>query len=444
MTVTEINSQGKVGKRKLPAIEEIALILFFAGNAIDFFVDRFLTLVGMSMMIPFVLICIHVVTLAGIVVGFIKLNKQMRANSLIFLVLIAALIFVNYWMHPELGTWLSDETYGIGKVFALTGHVFAGGVMGFCVLIVQKDPDRIFRWLKVSSYLLMGFLLLMLYHRLRKGYFLVQGADGIRQTGYNMGFGYYCVFVSLFYYILWHEGKKKLYLAISAMFALMAVCFGSRGVVVSFAVFAASLFWVSMKDIKPSKKILTVVSIFLMAFGLVVFYDEFAHGIQEVLASFGIANSRTISLLTSTEDLLDSNGREGLWSLGVSLIAESFPLGYGAFGERVVVGNYVRWGYLHNAILEIVIEFGILGVIVLAFMLFKSAVLINNDSNPKWNSLFIFFFANCGMLLVSNSFWYFPYFWAAIAVGALYRRSLRKTRTTRLQPGQFLKGFQHV
>lgn len=414
----------RINKEDMFRIEEIALIFFFSGNSITYLVGRLMGLIGLSAVSSLGVLVIHTITVIGIVIGLLRLNRSRLFKCLAFLFFIFMLILFSYILNPEIGIWLSDSTYGIGSIFGLDGHIFSGGVIAFYVLITQKDPDRIIRALKISVLILSVYLFLMFYHRMVNGYFIVEGASGLRQTEYNMSFGYYCAFASTLLYIFWIDSKRKIYIFTSIIFAALAVSFGSRGVIITYALFIVSLLWTSLRSVKISRRLFFILLIGIFAFFIVNFYSEIVLGIQYLFKSMGISNSRTISILASS-DIFDSNGRDDLWSLGTSLIKDKFPLGYGFFGERTIIGNIVRWGYVHNVILELVIEFGIIGVVILIFMLYKTCLFINNDSNKKWNLLFIVFFSNCGILLVSNSFWYCPYFWGTIAVGVLYNKLIK-------------------
>lgn len=408
--------------------EDVALILFFSGNATIYLIGRLFTIAGMSSLSYIGVGIAHCITAIGLLLGLMKQEKSYLAKNILFLVFVCSLLFVNYFLNPEIGVWLQDDTYGLSKIFALDGHIFAGGVTAYYIISIHKDPDRILKCLKISNMMIMIYMVMMLYNRLSKGYFLVEGANGIRQTEYNMSFGYYCAFISTLNYVFWMENKKKINLIISALFVVLAVSFGSRGVIVTFALFIISQIWISLRESRLTRKIILISLIILLTVALVSFYNEIVIGIQYFLNSIGITNSRTISLLNSSTKLLDSNGRDGLWSLGFDMIKAKFPLGYGAFGERIIIGNYVRWGYVHNVFMELVLEFGVIGLTLSIYILYKSFALINNDKSKKWNILFILFFSNCGMLLVSNSFWYCPYFWAAIATGVLYCKEQKVTK----------------
>lgn len=418
----------KIDKESRLRFEDVALILFFSGNATIYLIGRVFSIVGMSSLSYIGNSIVHCITAIGLLLGLLKQERSFLAKNILFLVFISSLIFINYILNPEIGVWLQDDTYGLSKIFALDGHIFAGGVTAYYIIAIQKDPERIMKCLKFSNILIMIYMLMMLYNRLSKGYFLVEGANGLRQAEYNMSFGYYCAFISTLSYIFWMENKKKLNLIISVLFFTLAVSFGSRGVIVTFALFIISLIWISLRDSRLTRKAMLIVLIVLLTVVLVTFYSEIVIGIQYFLNSIGITNSRTVSILNSSTELLDSNGRDWLWSLGMDMIKNKFPFGYGAFGERITIGNYVRWGYVHNVFMELVLEFGLIGLVFSIYTLYKSFALINNDKNKKWNILFILFFSNCGMLMVSNSFWYCPYFWAAIATGVLYCKELKASK----------------
>lgn len=423
----------KIDKNSILTPESIAFILFFSGNSIAFINNAFFNVVGMSAIRSYSLICIHCITALCILIGLAKTEAKTRNKTIFFVLFVAILILFGYIFHPEIRMWLTHETYGFSSIFGLNGHIFTSGVMAFCVIIIQRDYEKLFKLLKVCSIFLMIYLLIMTYQRLSLGYFMISIESGIREKADNMSYGYYCAFVSTIHFTLWRKEKHLYSAIIGVMFALFAVMFGSRGSVIIFGIYFACVLWTSLRNVNLARRVAITILILFLSFLIVSFYSTILLGIQRVMYSFGITNSRIITSLISG-DILESNGREGLWELGVSLIKEKFPFGYGALGERNIVGGYLRWGYLHNVILEIIVEFGLVGVAFLIYIVLKAGTYINDKKNSDLNLLFILFFSNCGMLLVSNSFWYHPYFWATLGLGVIYGKFLKGTRYKSIIP----------
>lgn len=414
-------------KKNIIGPEEIASILFFSGYSTTFIINAFLGFLGLIFLSTYAAIALNCLTAICIFAGLLRTDNYLRNRSIVLIVVVVFVISFNYLLHPGIGEWLTHETYGLKSVFGLNGHIFTAGVMGFMVVIIQKDANRLFKSLKICNVLLILYLLVLTYIRLTRGYFMIEGESGLIQRSYNMSYGYYAAFVSTLNYTFWRNSKKKFYLALSILFAALALLFGSRGIIITFGLFVISIIWVSLRETKFARRLLTIALIALATVVIANYYTEIMFGIDQFFRKIGLSGSRTISGLIS-RDILEANGRDRLWSLAASMIKEKFPFGYGAFGEREIIGSYLRWGYVHNIFLELIIEFGIIGLIILIFTFFRFAICINSNCDEKWNALFILFFSNCGMLLVSNSFWYHPYFWATIGIGMLYSQKIKNQK----------------
>ena len=414
----------RINRNNFPKIEEISLMLFFSGNAILYLINGLFRIIGLPSLGTYGVLFVKAITLVGIIVGLLRLKRTLLAKSIFLLFGIILLFLVSYLLNPEIGEWLRSSYYGITRVFGLHGHIFSGGVVAFLIIIIQKDPEKILRGLKVSTVILLIYLLITLYNRIVNGYFVLDDEGVIRNSAYNMGVGYYCTFVSTTCYMIWFTEKKKIYLIISVLFAIFSVSFGSRGVIISYALFAILMLWTTLRDSSIAKKALIILVVLTAVVIILINYSRIILGIQYLLSSIGVSNSRTLSKLVSNE-FMEGNGRDVLWPWGISLIKERFPFGYGVFGERPIIGSTFKYGYIHNIVLEIILEFGIIGILLLIYFIYKSFKLVNYNIQAKWKALFILFLANTGMLMVSNSFWYCPYFWAAIATGVLYGKSIK-------------------
>ncbi|SFD31753.1 O-antigen ligase family protein [Ruminococcus albus] len=403
-------------------INQIALVLFFSGKAIEFILNKFFALLGAAYYSEYCLIGIHCFIVLCILSWFImKQEKQLlKYKSFILIVVICSLFLLKYLFNSSVGIWLSDNTYGFPAVFGLDGGIFSAGVTAYYIIIIQKNSDTVINGLKISNCFIIVYLLFMAYNRTKLGYFWVTGEGGISvQKAYNMSFGYYSCFISTLNVILWIKERKIYNIIVSVVFSLLSIAYGSRGAIIIYLIFALSLFWLFMKEANVAKKLIIISAIFLFGSFFILFYSEIILFLQRILVYFGVSESRTLESLLAG-DISDTDTRDELWAIAKELIKDRFPFGYGVFGERPHIGKYYMWGYSHNIFLEIIIAFGFIGVVLLTFFIIKSFSIINSDADRGWIFIFILFFSQCGILLVSNSFWYHPYFWSAIAVGFIH------------------------
>ena len=422
-----------IRKDSIPTVADWAFIFFFSGIALHFLIIRVARVIGLSSYSGLLVLLFHATTALFVAIGFINAGKKKQTDTIVLYSVIVLVFLFSYILNPDIGVWLTDESYGIlSSVIELEGGVFGGGIIGYVVIRIQKNPESIFKNLKICNIFWIVYLLFIAINRLRLGYFEITDVNGeLIQSSYHMSFGYYCTFISLLNFCLWKREKKWLYIVVGTVFLLLSIAFGARGVIIVYAVYIVSILWVALHEIATVKKLVISFVIALLAFFIVTYFTEILYGIQHLLRTLGVADSRTITSLI-TGEITEANGRDQIWTMAIEMIKDKFPLGYGAYGDRPVIGQQFGWGYCHNIFLEIIIAFGLIGVIVCLYLIVRAAMIVNNTKNKDWNLLFIMFLSNCGMLLISNSFWYDSYFWATIAVGVAYTQDVKNSKTNRL------------
>ena len=161
--------------------------------------------------------------------------------------------------------------------------------------------------------------------------------------------------------------------------ASMILC-GARGAIVSLVAFLVLRFFVfyptknrKTKVILLSILIAIIVAFFLFGKPLLVF-------VAGILEHFGV-DSRFISTLADGS-FFDGSGRDELLNIVMRAWHDN-PIGYGLYGDRYVTGVY-GWGsntYAHNLVLELLCDFGLFGIFILAVgaFFFLRAMIGNRD-----------------------------------------------------------------
>lgn len=189
----------------------------------------------------------------------------------------------------------------------------------------------------------------------------------IIQDSYNMGFGY-SLMMPVMYLI--YRGKTQ-YLLLALVTSVCVILNGSRGPFIVLMLYVAWLFFQNF----TVKKLIFLILILTLV-GLIYINIDW---IFSVLSDYSV-RSRTLFKLIGGE-ISDTSGREDIYQLGINKILESPIVGYGLYGDRMFYESYV-----HNIILEILIDFGIpLGCVVLLFLavqfIYKLYVLKGKDLN---------------------------------------------------------------
>jgi len=114
--------------------------------------------------------------------------------------------------------------------------------------------------------------------------------------------------------------------------------------------------------------------------------------------------------------------------MAIDMIKNGF-WGYGAYGDRYVIGRVYWVGYCHNIFLELLINYGwIIGGILCISIVVTSLKMLITCKNESWWICFVIFFVPSMKLLLSGSYWYLEAFWACIAVYLMYRKHIRSER----------------
>ena len=295
------------------------------------------------------------------VIGLI-INYRNNKRDIMFVYAFIILIFLlSVLLNPELIPWIKDEYWGaFFRVFRIDRGIYA-----FLFVRLVGNEHRIKRDLRSCMYLLLIYIYYMALKRIGLGYWELLNNDGITisHSLANMAFGYLCAFDAILFFTFSESNKRIIEIAFGVLSAILAVTLGSRGSIIVIASYILIILIIRFQSDFTLKKFVLVLTIAAIAVLGYLYYDKIVFGIQMILSNIGI-ESRNLSALISGS-LTDSNGRDRIAKLSIEGIRETFPFGNGAYGDRPYVGQFVRWGYSHNIILELVCSFGLLGIFFL-------------------------------------------------------------------------------
>lgn len=215
-------------------------------------------------------------------------------------------------------------------------------------------------------------------------------------SGYNMGFSYALLLPAM---SLYSRNSIISKLASIVLFILIVVL-GSRGAAVIYVMF------VIYDLVTRHKKLLVPAALIVMLVVLLipVFMDA--------LNDLGIS-SRTLTMLLSGDFRSDS-GRGYLYNEVLDAFWEQPILGLGLWGDRPIIGIYC-----HNIILEMYINWGMIGATIILLILFFTVIVLFIAS-LKENRMILVMFLLSGIapLMVSGS--YLTDYYFASFIGILY------------------------
>ena len=225
-----------------------------------------------------------------------------------------------------------------------------------------------------------------------------------------MSFGYgtiiWCCF-GIQYLLV--EKRSKLFaieVAICAITCLFLVLFANRGVVVVLIVFFIACFFTFLSG---TKRLTAIVFLFACVAIVIIKLN-----MSEIVV-FGNRYSRTVALFEQG-NLMNLSGRDLIWKRCWEAFLQRPLFGYGYGYDRYFNGDPGL--YAHNLILELLLNFGVVGTIpVLLCISIMAKHMITHAKSEDWKKLFLPYFVTCMVqLMVSSSLYKNSFFWCTIGL----------------------------
>lgn len=206
--------------------------------------------------------------------------------------------------------------------------------------------------------------------------------------------------------------KNKIDLGLALVSYIMILLGGGRGAFVSLSLLAAIIFW---NKYRSSKIIYCGIGVCL----LFIIAPNFMVDILGYLSSIVDFDSRTISRLLS-DDLLQGSDRYELYGYLCQCIQNDYFLGGGLCADRYYLtsgGLSDNGFYAHNILIEMMVDFGILGLISFGYIIYIFIYVAKKYRNEHFifNYLLAFFIVGFFQLFFSRSFLTEPIFFIFVA-----------------------------
>nr|WP_321305808.1 O-antigen ligase family protein [uncultured Sphaerochaeta sp.] len=232
-------------------------------------------------------------------------------------------------------------------------------------------------------------------------------SDDYMEFGYSMTL--WCCFCIQAIFTDKEIKNKKYLVLICYLSCAAAILFGNRGVILVLLVFYIYAF-----QKYHSKRITLKTGILFLLFGIIIFmFIIFKEDINIYIARK--INSRTYQLLISQE-ISNLSGRTNIWLEGWNAVKAKPLFGNGIGYDRVIIGTYV-----HNILIELLVDFGFL----IGFPIFISIIVIGVQilffsSKKDWVLLFApFYISSIVQLMISGSLYQNSSFFSAIIIAAV-------------------------
>lgn len=402
------------------------LMMFFCDDVFAAVVEG---IFGSSLVTPLYYLIFFVLLSLTIIV---KKNKGSLAVPFWVYFFVFLLFLFTALIHPEYDEWFSHSVYGIIPAFLSP----RAGIWAFLIVWLVSDED-LYIFVKYTAFILFLFGSLQFALVSIRGYWIIQDVEGtLRHDRYSLEYGYDMLLPVAFFGAEWLLRSKKIYFIPYILGAFMIFSNGSRGAVVWTVIMFLMILPFKWKKIGSKKKVWFV--LILMVLSIVVVpicmnYHIILSRLSAIFMRYGISSRTLLSLMEGS--FSDGNGREQIYALAIDLIKTGGLFGHGVYGDRYTIGNYFRWGYSHNIFLEFFVSFGYIGGIAASLFLVTGILRLYRHCNTwKRQIVFITFLITSCKLILSNSFWYTPGFWALLALiikwGKRYRLRICKGTKT--------------
>lgn len=232
-----------------------------------------------------------------------------------------------------------------------------------------------------------------------------------------MRFGYAIVpSILMFILVMVIEKKVTLFLlGITSISLILMIVYGSRGPILIVFVFGLFLFLFN-KSIKKFVKFIFISSIAIIVYLqykfllLVKLLDYIYYNLK--FQSYSIIKLRMIFSDGLAES---SSGRDNLYEIIWNYITQNILLGWGIGFSQVIIE-----GSAHNIFLQILLEFGLVGLLVWVMVwivLFRKYQIISVHNEIIFFGIITILLAiSIGRLLVSSDMWLRPEYWFCLSI----------------------------
>ncbi len=412
-------------------LSSFAFILFFAQDAVRTVVERIFFFLS-STAVTWLMIFLMYLPLLLLVCYFSRRASKPVCAFLILLLAVAAFFFGTYLLHPEYETWYFGDRYPIGNwIFRPDRFLYA-----FLFVCVMPDPKTMIRALKIVAVLLLLFYTYRLINALRVGYWITTTtASGPQRVAYNLSYGYDQLFVFAVFCASGFREKRAGYFILAGVSFVEILLGGSRAPLLYIVLMLLLLYLRYRKTLSVKLRLFVIlVAAVLVAFWAFLGVNGMLILVGRLMSKVLGRSSRTLqTLLGGVEQMTDSSGRDRLYGIAWDMVKNGF-WGYGAYGDRYVIGRTFWVGYTHNLFLELLIDCGwIVGGYFCLRVVYGSAKMLITCRDEYWYTLFIIFFTGSLKLLTSGSFWFSDSFWGVLAVCYLYRRAMKQQNDAQLE-----------
>lgn len=414
------------GKIAVSSMARFSAICFFCNPFITLIYRAALSRISLtSLTSSFTLITIYIPFLLACIV---QPRKYIKADVIFLFFFVFAFFGLTLLLHPEYEYWYARPDYGVWPYVLFPTNA----MYGYLFVRLYDDPAKLKADIKVSGWIMYLYFFYQIISALARGYWSgVAGDNGEAELSYSVSFGYNVIFFTLpFLHDAIHK-KKATDILTSVVGLMMVITYGSRGPAMCIAIFLVLEVVMEFKQMKnsPQKMICFICGAVLFIL-LYIFYDALFALLIDILMRTNSSSRLIAKLLNGT--IASDSGRSVIWNAAVQMLKDN-PWGYGAMGSQHVISSYIYAGYPHSIILELMIDFGVIGGgILFVFLICHSFSILFRKKYSLWAGTFLPFFCTACSLFLSLCYWSNKAFWVCLGIGVNAHYILKSSKAKNL------------
>lgn len=228
-----------------------------------------------------------------------------------------------------------------------------------------------------------------------------------------MAFGYRTLPCVLIYFYEYYFKKKKIALILFSLNTIIISIYGGRGPFFSLLIFLLINYFLFYKNkiVKWSSLIITTTLFILLNTNYMKI--KIVEIIQYLIEDLNLKTYALYKLMLLLERGIASasSGRDILYKNAINLGNKNIMFGNGIGSFRKIYETYP-----HNILLEIYVQFGLVGILLICLIIFKIIKKLKKGDINEKVLIIILFSLSVPRLTFSSSFWERPEFWGLIGL----------------------------
>lgn len=391
-------------------------------------ISKCLSVVGASAMAGAIL---AVVMFSPLILITIKKPSNANAVFCFFVIYLffLILILIERIMHPQYEEYYTRPVFGIYEVFF---GIKRGAIWGILAFSGLRKGRKVLNCFHLGAAFLLLYSLYEAFEASVVGYWETYNATGkLAKYSYSLTFGYQVIFCCIVFVFFFLENKKWYDMIAAILSFVLVILEGSRGPLICLAVFLVLYLLAKGKELRKRKKLQFLTLIVILSLAVILFRDSLLSWLIDRIAALNI-DSRTITMLLSG-NLSSDNARGIIFDLCWDHIENQGFWGMGPFGNRTFIVPKYYWGYPHNIVLELILDYGWMVAIGIIAAMVLAIIRMFRKAQKEELMVFCILLAYNMKLFLSSTYWGELFFWSMVTWMIVTLKPYLLQRKTRLK-----------